>query len=146
MPVWQAPDIGIAAHPTGVGLVGLDTWYWLTPAPTPLSVSETYLGTQYVVTARPVAASWDFGDGSSDPSNDSSGFGLAYPEQSTVTHIYEAHSQAGYPVRALIRYDVAWSAVVGGRSFGPYPLGSSEIPAQPLAYPVEQAQPELIAT
>ena len=146
MPVWQAPDIGVAANPTGVGLVGLDTWYWLTPTPTPLSVSETYLGTQYVVTARPVAASWDFGDGSSDPANDSSGFGLAYPEQSTVTHIYEAHSQAGYPVRALIRYDVAWSAVVGGRSFGPYPLGSIEIPTQPLAYPVEQAQPELIAT
>src|SRR3984893_11369503 len=48
MPVWQAPDIGIAANPTGVGLVGLDTWYWLTPAPSPLSVSETYLGTQYV--------------------------------------------------------------------------------------------------
>jgi hypothetical protein len=36
--------------------------------------------------------------------------------------------------------------VDGGRRFGPYPLGAIEIPAHPLVYPVEQAQPELIAT
>jgi hypothetical protein len=75
-----------------------------------------------------------------------SGFGRAYPQQSSVTHTYQSHNQLGYPVRAIIRYDVMWSAVTGGRSFGPYPLGSVEIPARPLVYPVEQAQPELIAT
>jgi hypothetical protein len=79
-------------------------------------------------------------------STDSSGFGRAYPQESSVTHAYQAHSQAGYAVRAVVRYDVTWSAMAGDRSFGPYPLGSIEIPARPLVYPVEQAQPELIAT
>jgi len=146
MPAWNAPDVAVMANPTRVGLVGLDTWFWLGPAPASLTVDESYMGSHYLVAATPVAASWDFGDGSSLPSTGSSGFGRAYPEQSSVTHTYQAHSQAGYAVRAIIRYDVSWSALAGGRSFGPYPLGSIEIPAQPLAYPVQQAQPELVAT
>ncbi len=141
VPAWPAPDIAVAANPTGVGLVGLDTWLWLAPTPSTLSVDETHQGTEYVVTATPIAANWDFGDGSSG-----TGFGSAYPQPSSVTHTYQTHSQYGYSVRALIRYDVNWTAVVGGRRFGPYPLGSIELPARPLVYPVEQAQPELIAT
>jgi hypothetical protein len=147
MPSWHAPDIAVAANPRGVGLVGLDTWFWLAPAPATLTVEETIQGSQYVVTATPVAASWDFGDGTSAaPSTDTSSFGRPYPRQSSVTHTYQAHSQAGYKVRSTIRYDVTWSAVAGGRRFGPYTLGSIEIPARPNIYPVEQAQPELIAT
>jgi hypothetical protein len=146
MPAWHASDIAVTANPNGVGLVGLDTWFWLAPPPATLIVDESYLGSQYVVTATPMAAGWDFGDGSSTQSTDSSGFGRAYPEQSSVTHTYQAHSQAGYSVRSVIRYDVTWLAVDGGRRFGPYPLGSIEIPARTLVYPVQQAQPELIAT
>jgi hypothetical protein len=146
MPAWRAPDIAVAANPSRVGLVGLDTWFWLTPAPATLTVQETDQQTQYVVTATSVSASWDFGDGSSMRSTGVTDFGRAYPQQSSVTHTYEGHSQAGYAVRATIRYDVNWSALTGGRRFGPYPLGSIEIPARPLVYPVEQAQPELVAT
>jgi hypothetical protein len=146
MPAWHASDIAVTANPSGVGLVGLDTWFWLAPSPATLVVDESYLGSEYVVTATPVAAGWDFGDGSSTQSTDSSGFGRAYPEQSSVTHTYQAHSQAGYGVQAIVRYEVTWSAVDGGRRFGPYPLGSIEIPARTLVYPVQQAQPELIAT
>jgi len=140
-PAWPAPDVTVVANPTRVGLVGLDTWLWLAPTPSVLSVDETLQGTEYSVTATPIAATWDFGDGSSG-----TGFGRAYPQPSSVTHTYQTHSQYGYSVRALIRYDVNWTAVVGGRRFGPYPLGSIELPARPLVYPVEQAQPELIAT
>jgi hypothetical protein len=146
MPAWRAPDIAVVANPNRVGLVGLDTWFWLASAPAPLTADEVDQGLRYVVTATPVAASWDFGDGSSTLSSGSSAFGRAYPQQSSVTHTYQAHSQRGYEVQAGVRYDVSWSAVAGGRSFGPYPLGSIEIPAQPLVYPVEQAQPDLVAT
>ena len=145
MPVWPSPDISVTANPSGVGLVGLDTWLWLAPAPAALTANETDQGSRYVVTATPVGARWDFGDGGW-LSNGVSGFGHAYPQPSSVTHTYEAHSRAGYAVRAVLRYDVSWSAVTGGRTFGPYPLGSIEIPARSLAYPVEQAQPELVAT
>jgi hypothetical protein len=146
MPTWSAPETAVAANPTGVGLVGLDTWFWLAPAPAAITAAETYQGIDYSVTATPVAAGWDFGDGSYARFNDGSGFGWAYPQPSSVVHTYEAHSQVGYGARAAIRYDVSWTALVGGRSFGPYPLGSVELPAHPLVYPVEQAQPELIAT
>jgi len=146
MPVWGAVDSTVMANPNRVGLVGLDTWFWLAPRPETPSVEETYLGSRYIVTATPIAASWDFGDGSIDRSSDSSGFGHAYPEPSSVTHTYQAHSRDGYAVRAAIRYEVTWASVVGGRAFGPYPLGSAELPAHPLVYPVQQAQPELIAT
>ena len=141
MPTWHGPDIAVAANPTRIGLVGLDTWFWLAPEPAALTVDETHQGIEYVVTATPIAATWDFGDGRSG-----SGFGLAYPQPSSLTHTYEAHSQRGYTVQVAIRYVVDWSAVIGGRRFGPYSLGSIELPAQPLIYPVEQAQPELVAT
>jgi hypothetical protein len=147
MPAWRAPDIAVTANPSGVGLVGLDTWFWLAPEPATLTVDETDHGTQYVVTAIPVGANWDFGDGSSGTSStDIAGFGRPYPQQSSVTHMYQAHSHAGYAVQAIVRYDVTWSALTGGRTFGPYPLGSIDLPARALVYPVQQAQPELIAT
>jgi hypothetical protein len=141
MPAWPAPDIAVVANPTRVGLVGLDTWLWLAPTPSTLSADEALQGTEYSVTATPIAATWDFGDGSSG-----TGFGRAYPQPSSVTHTYQAHREDGYRVRVVIRYDVTWAALVGGRRFGPYPLGSIELPARPLVYPVEQAQPELVAT
>jgi hypothetical protein len=140
MPAWPASDIAVAANPTPVGLVGLDTWFWLAPAPSTLVADERHQGTEYIVTATPIAAIWDFGDGSSG-----TGWGHAYPQPSSVTHTYQAHSQRGYSVQVVIRYDVNWTALIGGRRFGPYPLGSIDLPAQPLVYPVEQAQPELVA-
>src|SRR5450759_1467535 len=145
-PTWPAPESVVSANPTPLGLVGLPTWFWLAPVPTALAVGETFGGTQYLVTAIPIGADWDFGDGTSARSTGSSGFGRPYPEASPVTHIYEAHSQQGYTVHASIRYDVSWTAIVAGHSFGPYPLGVMERIAHPLVYPVEQAQPELIET
>jgi hypothetical protein len=61
-----------------------------------------------------------------------------------VTHVFEAHSQSGYLVRASIRYQVTWTASGGGRLFGPFPLGAVSLDAEPLAYAVEQAQPVLV--
>jgi len=61
-----------------------------------------------------------------------------------VTHTYEAHSETGYAVRALVRYSVTWSAMVGGAWAGPYPMSAITEAARSLAYPVEQAQPELV--
>jgi hypothetical protein len=143
MPPWPSL-VGVAANPSAPGLVGLDSWIWLDPSPNVMTVDESYFGVQYAVTATPVGADWAFGDGTSASYPDASGFGRAYPQASTVTHVYEAHSQSGYLVRATVRYAVTWSAVLNGRSFGPYPLGSVALPAVPLDYPVEQAQPVLM--
>ncbi|TAN32329.1 hypothetical protein EPN29_09145 [bacterium] len=144
MPAWAPLKSAVAANPVAPGLVGLDSWLWLTPAPAAITVGESYRGVDYAVTATPVAADWDFGDGAAAHYQGASGFGAAYPQPPSVTHLYEAHSQAGYLVHASVRYAVSWTAIVGGRSFGPYPLGAVMLAAQPLTYPVEQAQPELI--
>ena len=134
----------VAANPNPIGLVGLDSWFWLSPAPATLTVDESYRGVHYVVTAEPVRTDWQFGDGGGARFLDSAGFGQAYPQTSTVKHAYEAHSQAGYRVQASVRFEVSWTAIVGGRRSGPYAAESLLIAAAPLAYPVEQAQPELL--
>ena len=144
MPAWPAAPAQVAASPAGPGLVGFDTWFWLTPARGPMSVTEEEHGVRYVVTATPLGADWDFGDGAIERVDGSGGFGAAYPLESNVTHAYESHSRQGYSVRAAVRYGVSWTATVGGRTSGPYPLGSIQVQAHPLVYRVEQAQPELV--
>lgn len=146
MPAWPAPPSIVTTNPSAAGLVGLDTWFWLAPMPSALTVGKTDRGIRYELTATPTGVDWDFGDGGSLRVADASGFGQAYPQPSSVKHTYEAHSRTGYVVQASVRYAVVWTAVVGGRHFGPYPLGAVQLPAHPLGYPVLQAQPELVET
>ncbi len=146
VPAWPAPATGVVANPTSPGLVGLDTWFWLSPAPEVMSLDETYRGVRYVVTATPSGVTWDFGDGSGETYAGRDGFGRAYPIESSVIHTYQADRESGYAVRAKLRYDVTWSVIAGRRVFGPYPLGLVDLVASPLVYPVEQAQPVLLET
>jgi hypothetical protein len=144
MPDWSGSDSHVVANPTAPGLVGLDTWFWLAPTPAPMTVHETYRGIDYVVTAVPTGADWNFGDGAGARHLDASGYGLAYPQPSSVAHTYEAHDQAGYRVTASIRYEVTWQASIHDRVVGPSALGTVILDTRPLQYPVRQAQPELI--
>ena len=143
MPAWSWAG-RVAANPNPVGLVGLDSWFWLSPTPASTTVEETYRGLSYAVTATPAGADWDFGDGTSVRYIDASGFGQAYPQPSGVVNMYQAHREAGYRVQSSIRFGFSWNALVGGRSIGPYPLDPIVMPALPLEYPVEQAEPELV--
>ncbi len=144
MPAWTALASWVAASPGPAGLVGLDSWFWLDPSPRALTIHEKDRGTDYSITATPRSAAWDFGDGVTASFSGPRGYGRAYPEQSPVTHVYEAHNQAGYIVQASVRYDVSWTAVLGGLRVGPYSMGAFVQAAIPLRYPVEQAQPELL--
>ena len=66
------------------------------------------------------------------------------PQTSPVAHVYQVHDQAGYRVNSTVSYSVVWTASVNGHTVGPYSLGTTTLDAQPLVYPVEQAQPELL--
>jgi hypothetical protein len=145
MPSWPAPAGAVRANPSPVGLVGLDSWFWLDPKPGVTVVAETYDGVEYLITATPEGADWDFGDGTEVRDAGGTGFGAPFPAPSEVTHVYQAHSQSGYPVRAQVTYDVSWTAFVDGVWAGPYPMGTTSEPAATLTYQVEQAQPELVA-
>jgi hypothetical protein len=144
MPAWTALALRVAVNPEPVGLVGLGSWFWLDPSPRALTIHEKDRDTDYSITATPRSAAWDFGDGVTTSLSGPQGYGRAYPEQSPLDHVYEAHNQAGYLVQASVRYDVTWTAVLGGLSVGPYPMGTLVRAAIPLRYAVEQAQPELL--
>ena len=144
MPRWSDLAPRVAANPGMVGLVGLDSWFWLDPAPRPLTIHELDRGTDYAITASTLSAAWDFGDGAAMSLEGPDGYGRSYPLRSPVTHVYEAHNQAGYLVLASVRYEVTWTAEIGGQRVGPYPLGTFAQTAIPLRYAVEQAQPELL--
>jgi hypothetical protein len=143
MPDWTAQAGHVRANPAPRGLVGLDTWLWLVPKPAVMTVDESYNGIEYVISAVATGTQWDFGDGTNARYRDASGYGQPYPQASSVTHTYQAHSQAGYVLHASISYTVTWTASVGVRLLGPYPLGTASLAAAPLRYPVEQAQPEV---
>jgi hypothetical protein len=145
-PAWSPVQPQIRANPAAPGLVGLDTWFWLDPAPSVMSATELANGMRYDLSATPVEVDWSYGDGVTARLAGAAGFGLAYPRESPVAHTYEAHDRTGYRVTALVRYAVTWTATVDGRSFGPYPLDGAEVGAPALVYPVQQAQPELVST
>lgn len=144
VPVWRLIESKVTANPAPQGLVGLDSWLWLAPAPAAITEDERYHGIDYRITAVPTGAEWDFGDGAGASFVGSSGYGLEYPQPSSVTHTYQSHSQAGYDVKAAVRYEVTWTALIGGHWVGPYSLGNASLGAKALRYPVEQAQPELV--
>ena len=144
MPRWIAQAISVAANPQRVGLVGLESWFWLSPTPRPVAMHEVDGGIDYAITATPMSADWDFGDGARAVFADAASYGQPYPEQSSITHVYEAHNQSGYLVGASVHYALTWTAVIAGQRVGPYPMGTLPAAATPLRYPVEQAQPVLL--
>jgi hypothetical protein len=144
MPGWAELAVRVAANPAGVGLVGLDSWFWLDPMPHTVTIHQISGGIDYSITATPVSAAWEFGDGSGAELVGASGYGRTYPQRSTITHVFEAHRQDGYQVRASVRYAVAWTASGPGRGAETHPMGMYVQTATPLRYPVEQAEPELL--
>jgi hypothetical protein len=142
MPRWAELAVRVAANPGRIGLVGLDSWFWLDPAPHVVTVHE-FSGTDYAITATPVSTAWDFGDGGGVDVVGASAYGRPYPQRSTITHVFEAHRQQGYEVQASVRYAVTWTASVAGH-IETHPMGAFVQTAVPLRYPVEQAQPELL--
>jgi hypothetical protein len=144
MPRWDELAVRVAANPAGNGLVGLDSWFWLDPAPHIVTVHEISGGTDYAITATPVSAAWDYGDGGVTDLAGPAAYGRPYPQRSNITHVFEAHSRQGYQVRASVRYSVTWTALLPGRGVETHPMGMFVQTAIPLRYPVQQAQPELL--
>jgi hypothetical protein len=144
LPTWSAPPIRVAANPAIFGLVGLDSWFWLDSAPSAVTMREADGGIDYSITATMDSVDWGFGDGTRASLVGVSGLGQPYPQRSPVTHIYEAHNQAGYVVDATVHYALTWTAMIGGQIVGPYAMGTVTQAAIPLRYPVQQAQPVLL--
>ena len=139
----------VIANPSPSGSAGFDTWLWLTPSP----------AGHWSPPRRMPACSTRSRRHPSVPSGISAMARnrvyrrrrfrrAAYPRASSVTHTYEAHSQSGYVVRALVRLRRHVVKALR-RRYMARPISHGHACAcrhDALAYPVEQAQPELVAT
>ena len=84
------PAVRIGVNPTGRGLVGLESWFWIdgfTGSATAPPISAFGLTIDVRMSSGSVL--WDFGDGSSVTGD----LGLAYPARSTVRHIHQRHGE-----------------------------------------------------
>jgi len=135
------------------GLTGAASWFWLSPAPTPQSVSAAAGAEHVTVTAAVGTVLWNFGDGKTV----AGGPGVAYrPETSSpaaIRHVYETRclpgdrghdpnvssscGQNGYEVHATIEWRIAFQASGPIATAGALATRSTE---STLTYPVSEAR------
>lgn len=128
-----APVVRIGVNPSGSGLVGLASWFWIegfsgAVAAPPISA----FGMSVDVRMSSGTVRWDFGDGSVEVGD----LGRAYPEESSVQHRFQRHGT--YDVTAQIELVPEYS--VNG---GPWLTLPDLSVSAAATHPVEQRQPVL---
>lgn len=128
-----APVVRIGVNPSGSGLVGLASWFWIegfsgSVAAPPISA----FGMSVDVRMSSGTVRWDFGDGSVEVGD----LGRAYPEESSVQHRFQRHGT--YDVTAQIELVPEYS--VNG---GPWLTLPDLSVSAAATHPVEQRQPVL---
>lgn len=148
----------IRTSPSGAGLTGADSWFWLDPVPEAEELTVSLAGETVKVTAEPGAVEWGFGDGA----NLHGGAGLSYrpgPRPSdAVVHVYETRClpgdpgrdpyvlgscrSDGYPVEATVVWRISYSArgpIGGSGALSTRTTGTS------IVYPVSEVRAFLVA-
>ena len=148
-----AGQIEVSPSARAAGLTGAASWFWLSPAPKPQSVSVAAGGEHVTVTAAIGTVLWNFGDGKAL----AGGAGVAYrPETSSsaaIRHVYETRclpgdrghdpnvssgcGQNGYEVHATLEWRIAFQASGPISTAGALPTRSTE---STLTYPVSEAR------
>jgi hypothetical protein len=101
------PAATIGVSPAARGLTGMESWFWVEGySGAAIADAVEGFGLLVEVEARPVGATWDFGDGTA-PQRGS--LGQAGPARSEVRHGFDRRSaDTGFAVRAIVRLDVRW--------------------------------------
>lgn len=111
------PNIHLAPTPPQMTYVGLDTWLWMDQAQfTSLTNTVSAGGASVTVTAAPVRAAWDMGDGSGTTCGDAGrpwAKGMTSAERTSCSYAYNRVSdfQPGgtYTVSTSLVYQVDWT-------------------------------------
>jgi hypothetical protein len=147
----------IDVSPGRTGLTGVDSWFWLDPAPQPRQLSVSLGGETVNVNATP-EIEWRFGDGASL----TGGAGIAYqpgvPPATAIRHVFQTRclpgdrgrypdalatcGTDGYTVEAVVRWRIDYD--------GSGPVGvSGSLPPRTTtsttSYPVSEARAFLIS-
>lgn len=135
------PNLFVSMNPS-TGVTGLPSWFWLgggSPAMPPATATAGPL--TVTVQATLIDVVWDFGDGTQYDSGSS--LGRAYPQQSDVSHNYQADTfsvPGGYSVSATLRFAVSYSV-----NSGPWTPMGAKARLYSQQYQVNQVQPEGVA-
>lgn len=107
------PNVRLSMNPS-LGLVALPGWFWAEGYDgAPFGGSASVSGLTVAVQVQPSSYAWNFGDGTSQVTQD---LGQPYPAQSDIQHTYQyssLHFSAGFPIRLTIQYAATFS-VNGG--------------------------------
>ena len=146
----------VKTSPSGAGLTGAASWFWLDPAPVTEHLSVSLAGEAVTVTAVP-NISWQFGDGSGLDA----GAGVPYQPgpvpSDAVTHLYDTRclpgdqghdpyvlsscGSNGYQLVAAVSWQISYSADGPVAAAGALPTRTTTSSA---TYPVSEARAFLV--
>jgi hypothetical protein len=127
------PELEVA--PAQVGLTGLDSYFWLSEEPRPISAVAQVPGLGVTAEARPVQYVWDFGDGDEEVT-DHAGRRWSPELEGNVSHLYE--SRGRYDLRVEVVWQARWRIGDGEwRHLGYFSNSDT------TSYPVRQIVPVL---
>jgi hypothetical protein len=142
----------IKASPSGIGLTGAESWFWLEPAPRSAELSVTLGGETVTVSANPVVE-WRFGDGVEITGGAGVPFEPGASAAGAIRHVYETRclpgdpgrnpyvlpscGADGYSVEALVVWHVSFSASGPMEQSGTLPTRTTESSA---VYPVSESR------
>jgi hypothetical protein len=100
-----AGEPGLQIAPSRVGLTGLDTYFWIAPAPRPIAAQARVPGVAVTARARPMQYVWTFGDGAHKVTS-TPGRPWTPARPGTIAHQYQARSR--YTVTVQIVWSATW--------------------------------------
>ena len=98
-----APEPDLQVTPSGIGLTGLESYFWLETSPEPIEATAQAGPVLVTAQARAVQYVWNFGDGS-DMVTTGSGRRWSASRGGNIGHVYETRG------RYELAVDVVWEA------------------------------------
>jgi hypothetical protein len=130
------PTVTIGVNPAGIGLVGIEAWFWIEGyRGEVISHPSSAFGIPVEVEAHPTSYRWNFGDGTVA---EASSLGKPYPQPSDIRHTYERSSTgfpSGFPLDVEFNFDVRYR-LAGGPWIDLTPISRSAR----IEYPVRESQ------
>jgi hypothetical protein len=142
--------------PSGSGLTGAASWFWLVPAPATEHVSVSLAGEAVTVTAVP-QITWEFGDGSSVDGGPGVPYEPGPVPSAAITHVYDTRclpgdqghdpyvlascASDGYQLIATVRWQISYEADGPIAASGTLPMRTT---STSVAYPVSEARAFLV--
>lgn len=123
--------------PARVGLTGLESYFWLTGQPRPITATARAGGVSVTAEAAPIQYLWDFGDGA-DLVTDHPGRPWTSGTPGDIGHLYE--TRGIYDVSIEVVWRARWRS-----GSGPWEQLGFFSTSGASTYPVRQVQSRLVS-